>query len=189
MEILQWFLETDIRFFLFLNGLHNGVWDVIMPPATRTLTWVPLYGLCGWWIIKKYGMASIYIAIGVTIGILMTNELTTWIKVTTGRVRPCYNTDILYQIHALVGCGGRYEFPSAHAANSFFLWFFLKRILFFREKKHFIVLAYALLTTYSRVYLGVHYPFSLLVGAFLGMSIGAGVAYLSQIGLRHIIRA
>lgn len=71
--------------------------------------------------------------------------------------------------------GGRYGFPSCHAANTAGLAFFL----LFLWKNRLIgifISAWALLTCYSRSYLGVHYPGDLLAGILLGF-ISAAIFY------------
>lgn len=71
--------------------------------------------------------------------------------------------------------GGRYGFPSCHAANTFGLAFFLFYLFRNRALNWFIML-WAVVTCYSRSYLGVHYPGDLLVGAFVGF-VGASLCY------------
>ena len=79
-------------------------------------------------------------------------------------------------IHIVNGYrGGRYGFPSCHAANTFGLAFFL--VYLFRQRMLSVfILLWALVTCYSRAYLGVHYPGDLLAGALLGF-IGASLFY------------
>ena len=74
-------------------------------------------------------------------------------------------------------CGGRYGFFSAHASNSFSLAIFFG--LFLRSSYRLLILLfaiYAFLISYSRIYLGVHYPIDILVGTIFGI-INAIVLY------------
>ncbi len=72
--------------------------------------------------------------------------------------------------------GGSYGFPSCHAANSFALASFLI-LLFANRKLSLFIFAWAVLNSYSRVYLGVHYPGDLLVGAIIGTAAGLAMAF------------
>ena len=73
--------------------------------------------------------------------------------------------------------GGRYGFPSCHASNSFGLAFFL--VFLFRKRwLSLFILLWATLNCYTRIYLGVHYPGDLIVGAIIGCCGAAFMCYL-----------
>jgi undecaprenyl-diphosphatase len=90
------------------------------------------------------------------------------------RLRPCHNPTIADLVHIVNDhCGGKYGFVSSHAANTFALAVFVGLVL----KNHFkwmlsFMLVWATIVSYSRIYLGVHYPGDVLGGALLGASIG-----------------
>jgi undecaprenyl-diphosphatase len=70
-------------------------------------------------------------------------------------------------------CGGNYGFISSHASNSFaitsFLWIIFGKN---RNQLKIILLIWATIMIYSRIYLGVHYPGDVIAGAIWGMIIG-----------------
>ena len=191
MKINTWLealLALDQQLLLWLNSLHTAWLDVWMIRFTGTLFWLPLYVILLLWCVYKYRWHTVWIVLGVVICVSVANELTSWLKYTVGRMRPCYAPEIEMQVRAIVGCGGWYGFPSAHAANSFGVWFFLKNVLAERpiprgiidptNYLQWILLLYALLHTYSRIYLGVHYPLDIIVGLGLGIGIAWGLSHI-----------
>lgn len=94
------------------------------------------------------------------------------------RLRPSNPENPLSEMVHIVGGyrGGSYGFPSCHAANSFALASFLT-LLFANRKLSLFIFAWAVLNSYSRVYLGVHYPGDLLVGAIIGTAAGLAMAF------------
>ena len=97
------------------------------------------------------------------------------LKPLIGRIRPCYT---LHDIRLLVGCGGRFGFPSNHAANSFAI---AGLISYFYRKYTAILATVAVLICLSRIYLGRHYPSDVLGGAIFGLLVAALVIYLARL--------
>ncbi len=86
-----------------------------------------------------------------------------------GRLRPC-NT--LEGVHLLVGCSDSFSLPSAHAANAAAI----STVVSYEYRKLIIYMAVVvLLVCYSRIYLGVHYPFDVLMGMLSGVVYGLTV--------------
>jgi len=81
-------------------------------------------------------------------------------------------------VHVVNGYrGGRYSFPSAHAANSWALAIFIT--MMFKDKLlSFSIMIWALVTCYSRLYLGVHYFGDLLIGMMIGCIDACMVYYI-----------
>lgn len=97
------------------------------------------------------------------------------------RLRPCHNPEIASLVHLVDGCGGQYGFLSSHATNSFALaWF--TGLLYKRHYKYTLslMLIWAALVSYSRIYVGVHYLGDILCGAILGSTVGILVYYLMR---------
>ena len=98
------------------------------------------------------------------------------------RLRPCHNPEITDLVHTLYGkCGGQYGFVSSHATNSFALAIFSGFLL--KSKYKYILplmLLWAALVSYSRIYVGVHYPADILGGMILGSIVGILVFWLMK---------
>ncbi|MBW6481908.1 MAG: phosphatase PAP2 family protein [Vicingaceae bacterium] len=116
----------------------------------------------------------IYILIAVILLIVLSDQASVQLfKEVFKRLRPCHNPQLAGLVHLVDGCGGKYGFVSSHAANTFALALFMGLVL----KKHipFIftgLLCWAIVVSYSRVYVGVHYVSDIFVGALVGMLIG-----------------
>lgn len=78
-----------------------------------------------------------------------------------------------------------FSFPSAHAANSSAAATFLA-VRFPRLRP---ILLLPVIVSYSRVYVGVHYPLDVIGGAAVGSSIGAAFAALESAVRRRRLRA
>ena len=167
--------NIDSDLFLFLNGLHADWLDKVMIAITQMWVWIPLYLLLIYWIIKQYGKRCWWIILAVGLIVLCSDQLSAHVcKPLFQRLRPCYNADFQYLIHLPKGmAGGKYGFVSSHAANTFAVAAFLTCALRKNRKWMGIVLYFwAFISSYSRIYLGFHYPGDILCGAILGILIG-----------------
>lgn len=184
LETLQ---QLDQNLLLFLNGLHAPFWDNFMWLFSGKWIWVPMYATILYVLLKNYHWKtalSVVIAIALTIT-FADQVCATFIRPLCERMRPSNpNNPISEFVHILHGKrGGRYGFPSCHAANSFGLAFFC--LLWFRRKSlSAFLLVWATVNSYSRIYLGVHYPGDLLVGMLVGLC-GALLIYHA---LRFLLR-
>lgn len=162
--------QIDGQALLFFNGMHNDTWDPIMYAVSNKWIWIPFYiFLVTFMAIKKrWNVVVILLCIGLAVTFsdqLCSNVL----RHSVGRMRPANLDNPLSQfVHTVNDYrGGRYGFPSSHAANTFTLAMFVS--LLFRQRWIVIgMFAWALLISYSRMYLGVHYPGDILVGAMIG---------------------
>jgi undecaprenyl-diphosphatase len=167
-------IDFDKKLLLFLNSFHLPWLDPVMLYVTKTLFWLPLYALLIFLIFKNYKKQGWYILLGVAITVLLADQITSSLmKPFFARLRPSHEPSLLGLVHLVNGYkGGLYGFASSHAANTFgtalFVWLALKP---FYKWIGWIFL-WATLMTYTRIYLGVHYPGDILVGAMVGLGSG-----------------
>ena len=166
-------IDSDL--FLFLNGLHADWMDGVMVLITQMWVWLPLYLLLIYWTVKQYGKRCWWIFLAIGLVVLCSDQLSAHVcKPLFQRLRPCYNADLQGLIHLPKGmAGGQYGFVSSHAANTFAIAAFLTAAL--RKKYKWMGIAlylWAFISSYSRIYIGYHYPGDILCGAVLGILVG-----------------
>lgn len=175
IEILN---GIDNQFFLTLHGLYRCEFlDIFMKMFSGKWVWVPFYVSLAvmamlnrrdWWRFAAFLVAAA-VAIAIT-----DQACATLIRPYVARLRPSNPSNPISPMVMIVDGyrGGSYGFPSCHAANSLALAVFMslavKRRVFAA-----LIFSWAVINSLSRIYLGVHYPGDLLVGAFIGSIVGA----------------
>lgn len=170
------FIETisklDQQLFLFLNGLHVSWLDAPMFWTSHRYTWLPLYA---WLIFLLWKRANKIVfglqlaAIGLSL-VLCDRISSGLVKPFFARLRPCHEPALQSLIHSLEDCAGKFGFVSSHAANTFgaamFFW------LIWHKKWPIVrwLFVWATLVSYSRIYVGKHYPADVVFGGILGVA-------------------
>lgn len=187
MALFDWLNTIDTDLFLSLNGRHSAFFDSFFTYFTAKETWYPFYILLMLVILHKYKMKGIWVLLFVIITIVLSDQLSVFIKELVERLRPSHEPGISQKINLPTGKGGKYGFVSSHAANSFALAVFIGLVA---QSKRFwgVALLWALLTAYSRIYVGVHYPFDVLAGGLLGAGIAWGMFSLLKLFDDHFLR-
>lgn len=170
------FPQADTDIFLFFNGLHADWADPFFWFVTQTWAWIPLYVAVLFFIFRIMGKRGIWAALAIVMVILCTDQTCNLVKKTVQRPRPSHTEQLDSRIHLVKNPdgqlyrGGAYSFPSAHAANTAAFALFL--ILFFKKQRRWMIpaaIAWSLLLSYSRLYMGVHYPIDILCGWCVGL--------------------
>ncbi|MDH3891098.1 MAG: phosphatase PAP2 family protein [candidate division Zixibacteria bacterium] len=166
--MLEYLNGIDRALFSFVNGqLANPVTDFLMPVITDDMVLRVLYG-AAMVILLWRGKARLrWLVLFSALTLAATDQIAAHLlKPLIERVRPCH---VLPEVHLLVGCGGGWAMPSAHAANAFG-----QALLFavIEPKSRWYVLVFATMVAFSRVFVGVHYPGDILVGASVGAALG-----------------
>lgn len=168
---MTFFNQIDHSLFIWLNSYHNPNLDWIMVAISNSKTWIPFYLFLVYLIFKSNSKnkAIIYVIITL-ISVGLSDFIASGIlKPFFVRFRPCH-TDSLKGIMILVGdCGGKFGFVSSHASTSFALAFSILFIFKRKYKLYIYMILWAIMVSYSRIYLGVHFPIDILCGAFLGI--------------------
>jgi undecaprenyl-diphosphatase len=172
-------IELDKELLIYLNGFHADWLDPAVLLVTETFFWLPLYIFLLYLIFKTYGKESWIALVAIAITIALTDRITSGLmKPYFERLRPSREPTLEGLIHLVrnwkgeLYFGGKYGFASSHAANTFatatFFW------LLFRSTKKCIVwlFPWAIIMTYTRIYLGVHYPGDIIVGGVIGIACG-----------------
>jgi undecaprenyl-diphosphatase len=173
--VLNWLLKVDTDLFLYLNNINSNLLDSFMLFISYNM--IPgliIIGIFLYLIIKEYKKKFIFPFIFILITFGLADSISSKLfKDNFKRLRPMHEPQIMKSVHtAKQGRGGgKYGFVSSHATNTFAICAFI--FMFFRRKhpKFILLFVYAGIVSYSRIYLGKHYPLDIICGAMLGLCI------------------
>lgn len=176
---LQTLLDLDTQVLRWFNGSDNLFVDQLAVVLTNGFTWLPLYLVLLYLVIKNNEtMSQIMLIVGCSLlCIILADGLADFIaKPYFARWRPSNDPVLKYSIDIVNNIrGGDYGFFSAHAANTMSLAVFLSLLVRHRVFTLFMV-GWSLVNCWTRLYLGLHYPGDILVGLLWGVISGL-VAY------------
>lgn len=177
--MIEEILKLDSQLFLFLNNLgspaFDNFWIYLSYKESNIIFYLALLVFYFYSKSKKIKLSEVfYSLLFIAIMIAIADQTANLFKDSFQRLRPCYNESLISFVRLVKeSCGGKYGFFSAHASNSFSLAVFFG--LLFKNKFRFIIymtLFYAFLISFSRIYLGVHFPLDIFFGGVYGIITG-----------------
>ena len=177
--MIEEILKLDSKLFLYLNNLgtpeFDGFWTILSKIEANILMY--LFLICLFFYVQKIRpkfLNVFYLIFVIALMITIADQGANLFKDSFQRLRPCHNESLKDSLRLVKeNCGGKYGFFSAHASNSFSLAIFFG--LLFKNRIRYIILitiVYASLISYSRIYLGVHFPIDIIIGSSFGLCVG-----------------
>ena len=171
---MEQLVEIDHELFLLLNNLGDPAWDDFWNFVTNKFASIPFYALLVFFLYKSLGLKKTFLTlVFVAALIAATDQLANLFKHYFERPRPCRQEGIMEATRFVAVRCGSFGYFSAQAASSAALCVFLGMIL----RKYwqgilYVLIFWAILVSYSRIYLGVHYPGDILTGWIIGFILG-----------------
>ncbi len=174
--MIEWFESIDRAIVLAVNGCHTPWLDVFMWTVSGKIIWIPFYLFLAYLCYRKTnwkytGLFVLLAIVAVGLSDFTSSQL---IKDTVMRYRPSHHGLLTHRLHFYqlpdgeFYKGGQYGFVSSHAANFFAICTFAYLALKPYYNRMWLLFGVAILVSFSRLYLGVHYLSDLIGGVVLG---------------------
>lgn len=179
-------------FFKINNDWTNAFLNDVFPWWRDASTWIPLYFFLVLLVFLNFGWKAWPWLVSLILTVSVSDQLSSHLlKNWVGRIRPCRDPSLSGNVHLLINrCPSSGSFPSSHATNHFALAFFLYLTLHkYIGKWAYLFFFWAASISYGQVYVGVHFPLDIVVGALLGsfLGYGFGTIFNRRIGLPPLL--
>lgn len=182
--MVQQLLDWDIELLVYLNQLGIAEYDSFWQTCTKIINWIPLYLFLMIMLMfqkpLKKGVTQVILGVGMLFFVLTITNLS---KVVFSRLRPSNNDEVAGLLRVLHHTN-TYSFFSGHAASSFALTTLFVLLLKSQFRWVWVLYVWPLLFSFSRIYVGVHYPSDVLTGALFGTA-SAMAFYYTYKRLQH----
>ena len=185
---IQRLIDIDKQVMLALNGSDSLYMDGVMKIFTTTSVWIPVAAVLMFIVLKNNTpRGSLLTVLAVALTILACDQISSGlIKPIVARLRPSHDPSFMHLIETFNGYrSGSYSFTSSHACNSFGIFTIIALIIRNRALSLSLLL-WACINSFSRIYLGVHYPGDILCGAIVGIVIGSIIFLIYHIVKKKI---
>lgn len=177
-NMLDWLKYLDQRIFLAVNHASCDFLDFTMYWASSMTIWIPFYAFLVYLLVLHYKKTGWILVIMAILLVAVSDQVSVQLfKDLFHRLRPCHDPALEGLVRLPAGrCGGLYGFVSSHATNHFALAVFTGYFLD-RKIRNFmaVMVIWATVISYSRVYLGVHFPGDVFAGAIVGTLLALGM--------------
>ncbi|MFA5325949.1 MAG: phosphatase PAP2 family protein [Bacteroidales bacterium] len=175
---MDWLINLDKELFIYLNGCNSAFFDPIMIFFSKIWIWIPLYvAIITWIFIKKKWKIGLIALAAILICFGLSDQISVAIKNCVERLRPCEDPSLVSTVRLLEKSGGLYGFVSSHASNVFGLAILTSFIIKVNIYSY-SIFSWASIVSYSRIYVGKHFPGDVICGIILGLIIGYTVFHI-----------
>lgn len=170
---MQYLKNIDYAIFHFINQtISNPVLDIVLPFLRNAPNWIPLYIFLGIYLLYKYKLEALKYALYIVIAFALADVIVhECLKPGFARLRPCHSLTLHARL-VLGHCGGKWSFPSSHAANHMAIALSIVWAkIFTRKWINYIWIFWAFAIGFAQIYVGVHYPSDVIAGFIVGILI------------------
>ncbi|MGB7511959.1 MAG: phosphatase PAP2 family protein [Pelodictyon phaeoclathratiforme] len=183
--------QADVWLFRLLNRelVHPAADDLMVFLTNGRLSW-HIFVLAALFIVTRKGKNAFLVLLLALLAVGLSDFVASGIfKPLVQRIRPCFALD---HVRLLISQPRSYSFASSHAANSaavaVITWICFHRGAVVEKLFIGTMILYALAISFSRVYVGVHYPGDVLAGMVIGIFSALLVYLLFSWLLKNIIQ-